>query len=85
MNETFCIEIKGGNMINLYKKNEEKIINILFKSTGTIYILGSVLYIIGFYHPSTLIIFMNLLLVGLFFTFAKYTPKQNIKGDKLCK
>ena len=72
-------------MVNWYKKNEEKIINTLFKFTGIIYIISSILYIIGFYHPSTLIIFMNLLLVGLFFTFAKYTPKQNIKGDKLCK
>jgi len=69
-------------MVNWYKKNEEKIINTLFKFTGIIYIISSILYIIGFYHPSIFIIFINLLLIGLLFTFAKYTPKNKINNIK---
>jgi len=68
-------------MKNWFKKNEEIIFNVLLKTAGILNIILSFLYLFNFYQPNKLNIFTDMFLLGLIFTFVKWTSNKNIKGE----
>jgi hypothetical protein len=47
--------------------------NILFKICGVIYLINFVLYLFNYYHPHEFSIAINMLIIGIFCIFAKYS------------
>ncbi len=51
----------------------EKFMNVSFKVFGVIYLINFVLYLFNYYHPNEFSIAINMLIIGIFCIFAKYS------------